>query len=458
MKSNPPDPRLAAGAPTSTAPQGGPRKRGRRWLVAAVVVIIAGMAAGVAVFAFRGGPVADREAHQVREAIAAGRYEEALVLSERWLRERPEATEAMVLKAEALLHLDRPREAFEILNQARALGHPVAPLERLNGILMAAAGQYQEAEPLLVRAHERRDGPDPLLDEALAKVFLNAYRLDEAREALKRWAEADPDDPRPYLWKAEVDGRLDGGPGALAEDYRAVLQRAPSRDDIRLKLAQTLLNDNHFEESAAEFRRYLERHPDDPEALAGAGQAARGAHHDEQAADFFERALRLDPENPTALIGLAGIEAQRGDFEAALPRLELAKAVDPEDLEVRYRLASALDRLGRSEAAAAERKALDALRRDLDEMENIRKALIRTPNDPDLQYRAARWLTDHGHAEEALTWALRAIKSPGGHPPSARLLADYYAEKGNPGLANYYRLQADRPARAPGTWDQGSVP
>ena len=66
-----------------------------------------------------------------------------------------------------------------------------------------------------------------------------------------------------------------------------------------------------------------------------------------------------------------------------------------------------------------------------------------------VQSRAAKWLLDHDQEEEGLVWAKRALEYPGGHPPTARILADYYTRKGNPAQANYYRLQAGSAAPAP---------
>lgn len=439
MPTDPPEPPTATRRPPPTG-----RARGRRrraWVVATA----AALAAAAGLFAARGELAARLDARAARAAVAAGRPEEALARIGRWRRARPGSAEAAFLEGEALAQLERVPEALAAFERARRLGYPESEMERSVGILLARVGRRDAAEPMLRRARERRDGPDPRLDEALARVYLETYRLGLALEALRRWAEAEPADPKPYLWKAEVDTRLGSAAGHLIDDYREALRRDPDLDEARLSLAHALRGDGQYEAAAAEFDRYLGRHPDDPYALAGAGLVAMARGRDAEAIARLDRALELDPENGPALDGRAALALRRGEFAAALPLLERARALDPDDPEVRYRLGMALDRLGRPDEARAEREAATRIRRELDEMDAIRKELVKSPRDPDLQYRAARWLLDHGHPEEALTWALRAVDAPGGHRPSARLLADYYDARGDAGRANFYRLQAGPP-------------
>ncbi len=438
MSPEPPDPTIATQSPPGPD---APRRRQRR--IRAAVLVALGVLATLAALARLADRPARRQAREAREAIASGRPAEALSQVDLWLRERPDSAEAHFLRGEALFHLERYAESLDALDRARQLGDSEDRVERLAGIILMRVGKRKEAEPLLRRAHERRSGPDPQLDEAMARLDLESYRLRPALEALERWAKAEPDNPRPYLWMAEAHSRLDA-PEALIADYRAALRRDPDLDDARLQLAQALHAHGRFDEAAAEFQAYLDRHPDDPVGLAGAGRVARASGRDDQAIALFDQALTLDPKNEVALENRAALALQRGQYADALPLLERAQALDPSNPEIRYRLSLALDRLGRPDDARLERQAADRLRREVAAMDQIRKDLIASPRDPDLMYRAARWLYDHGHPDEALSWARRAVELPAGHAPSARLLADHYARHGDPGLANFYRLQADR--------------
>jgi hypothetical protein len=54
-------------------------------------------------------------------------------------------------------------------------------------------------------------------------------------------------------------------------------------------------------------------------------------------------------------------------------------------------------------------------------------------------------MLEHGHDEEGLRWARMILRDHPGHPETNRLMAAYYERRGNPGLANFYRLQAPPP-------------
>ena len=71
---------------------------------------------------------------------------------------------------------------------------------------------------------EERGEPDPLLDEALAKLYLESYDLTRAEDALKRWMNDAPDAAKPYLWQAQIDSRRGQRENVLI-DYRQALKR-----------------------------------------------------------------------------------------------------------------------------------------------------------------------------------------------------------------------------------------
>src|SRR5262249_7016806 len=87
------------------------------------------------------------------------------------------------------------------------------------------------------------------------------------------------------------------------------------------------------------------------------------------------------------------------------------------------------------------------LKREESRFAEIRSELLRKPLDPQLRSEAARWLMDHGHADEAVEWANLVLRSDPSHPAMNRLLADYYRQRGQLGLANFYETPVPRPAR-----------
>jgi tetratricopeptide (TPR) repeat protein len=422
-----------------------------RWAVAIALTVAALAVAG---WQARKQVIIGRAARATRRAVAEGRYAEAEGHLARWLRARPGSDEAHELKARVALAADRLPEAAAEWQRARELGRPLEALDPVRAMLLARQGGHEaEAEPILLTARSNAQETDPQVEEALARIYLATYRFGFALDAIDRWRRAAPGDPKPYLWKVEVDDRTDAGPAALIADYREALRRNPDLDRARLGLADALRRANQHREAAAEYTAYLDRKPDDPAGLVGAGEAALALGGDAEAIRRFDRALAIDPEHVPALLARAGVAMRRGEAAAALGLLDRALRREPDDPEIRHRRSMALARLGRADEARAEREAAARVRRDAARLAELRDRLVRTPGDLGLQAEAARWLIEHGHDAEGLAWARKVLATRPDHPETCRLLADYYERRGDHGLARGYRVQAASPGRDPARRD-----
>jgi tetratricopeptide (TPR) repeat protein len=381
-------------------------------------------------------------ADSARREVAARRFARAEGPLRAWLRARPGHAEPHYLAAVVAVELGRPQEAIGELARARALGHPPEPIDRLDAILRARAGRSSEAEPVLRRLLDHSDAPDPEADEALARIYLEAYNLPAAARLLDRWARDAPDDPRPYLWRVEVDTRLDPDPAAQVRDYRAAIARDPTLDSARLGLADALRRAGRPDEAAAEYEAYLARKPDAPAGHLGAGLVALDRGDRNAAIRHLDRAVALAPGDAPTLSARAGIELTRGEAAAALSLLDRAVRADPFDAEVRHRRGLALARLGRADEARAEREQAARLRADERRLGEVQQALVRDPKSLDLQAEVARWMVEHGREPEGLRWARKVLGERPGHPAANRLMAEFHRRRGEAGLANYFRSRA----------------
>ena len=113
-------------------------------------------------------------------------------------------------------------------------------------------------------------------------------------------------------------------------------------------------------------------------------------------------------------------------------------------MEIRHRRGLCLARLGRHDEARAEQEEAARLREDDQRLSKLQQALVANPGDPRLQGEVMRWMFEHGHEEEGLRWARKILGERPNDPEANRLMAEYHERGGNPGLANYYRLQAKR--------------
>lgn len=415
----------------------------RRLLPPALGAIIAAAVGAGCLFLFLlRNPGGSPDARAVVQAVEAGRFTEAEAPLTRWLRARPDSAEARFHQGRIALARGDVAGAVEALKQADGLGLFQPERDLLGGLIASKLGRHAEAEPLLRRAFLTAERPDPQLAQALAKTYLETFDLERGAAVIDRWIRESPDDATPYLWRAEIHKRSpDREKNSLLDDYHEALKRDPSLVDARLGLADELREAHRNAEAAAEYGAYLAVRPDSAAGWLGAGRNLLETGDEPAAIRNLERAMALDPGNPAVPKELAELKIRQGGFAAALPLLDQAIRLDPDDPIARDRRAAALARLGRSDEAGAEQAAAKRVRDDLAQAGALREKLLKSPRDRVLQLEAARWMFDHGHGEEGVRWAERALRDAPGDPEANRLLADYYRTQGNPGRANFYSLQ-----------------
>jgi tetratricopeptide (TPR) repeat protein len=419
------------------------------------LAVLAGTAIAVIRFVWWTEPRAAREA---RQAVAEGRYADAGEPLARWLRAVPGAAEAHLLKGRVAVAMSRLPEAADELKQAQGLGLPHTELALLQALIASKAGLHAQAEPALRQAFDNERIPARQVDEALAKAYLETYDLSRAALVLDRWARDFPDDPKPYLWRAEVDSRTASDPSAVEVDYREALRRDPSLARARLGLAEELRKAHRNAEAAAEYDAYLALEPDDAVAHLGAGKNLMELANETAATGHLNRAIALDGKNAEPLKEMADAAGRRGEWTTALAHLDRAIALDPYDLAVRHSRGLALARLGRAEEARTEQATAVRLRKDLDRLHEARSRVIASPHDLQSRLEIARWMFDHSHDTEGARWAEQVLRESPDDIVASRLLADYHQRRGATGLANFYRLQASTTANPSVTKKQKEKP
>ena len=413
----------------------------RRWWLVTILAVLSALSVSGWVAWERPSRQASAEA---RRALAAGRYEDAWNVLERWTRARPRAAEAHYLRAKTAIALGRRHDVTVSLKEARALGYPEDGLAVLRALIDARNGRLAEAQPVLARAFAEARAPDLMIDEALARVYLETYDFPHAGAVLTRWARDAPTDPRPPWWRARANLRRDAEPNVVIADCREALRRDPTLAEARLGLADLLRREHRNTEAAAEYDAYLASKPDDPAGHLGAGSNRLELGDLDAARRDLDRALVLDPENAEAHKERAKLDLRLGDAAAALGHLDRAVAVLPHDPALHYSRRLALTRLGRLDEAKQEQQVMDRLKADLDRMNELQARLAGSPHDAHLQTELARWMLAHGYDKEGEKWARKVLGEHPGNPETCLLLADYHERLGQWERAQYYRAQIRR--------------
>ena len=205
--------------------------------------------------------------------------------------------------------------------------------------------------------------------------------------------------------------------------------------------------DRRFEEAEQEFDAYLKRKPKDTAAFLGLGRNAFQQGNIEEADRFWETALKTNPRDPETLKELGQLDLRLGRIEQACQRLKLLTEIEPFDHEVRYSYAQALKLAGDTGQSKKELELATRLRKEHDQIVQLRYSVLKNPSDLDSRFQIAKWMMEHGHEDEGLKWTKEILRADPRHAPTHGVLADYYGKHGEPGLANFHRLIATIAAR-----------
>jgi tetratricopeptide (TPR) repeat protein len=384
---------------------------------------------------------ASRLAGSVRRAFAARRYDMARGLLDRWIMNQPRSGEAQYYRAWLALADDRPPDVVEAVERAKELGYDRARLEVLKAIYLARGGRI-DVESILRQAFDQESEPRAEIARELAAIYLKSSRLQEAARAVERYRALVPSDAQAYLWINGIASRTGATPAILIRNYRAALECDPQLDKARLGLAEQLSKDRRMDEAEREYCTYLCRNPEDAAALVSLGRNALHAGRIDAAARAFEGALARDRRQVDALKEMAQIDLRLGRSRPARSRLELLKQIRPFEPVVGQLLAQALELDGEPEEARTEAERARQLLKDQKRIVQLQTRILNDPNDVASRLELARWMLESGQVEEGLKRTREVLRTDPDHGPTHRLLADYYARRGDHGLANYHRVRS----------------
>ncbi len=318
------------------------------------------------------------------QLYALGRYEAALPLFERAVRERSAEPDPLYWLARTQLKLGLLNPALE---NARGLvaRHP----RYVQGYVLLA-----EAYMALYRASEDRERARPLLDQALSVlrdgervdpryapihlqrglVYLLLGQKERAEESLKRALDLE-DSSQVHAALAELYlalGRLDE---ALVH-YAQAVAKEPKDGGLRVRYASALL----LKGQAAEAVRVLEEghklRPLDAEGWYTLGQAYFALGRYAEAGVALENAVALAPlRYPLAYALLGRVYLELGEAQKAKNRLTVAVRLEPNRAEHRYYLCLANERLGDKEGARYQCREALKLKPGYKEVEEVLRRL-----------------------------------------------------------------------------------
>src|SRR5260370_3061831 len=141
-------------------------------------------------------------------------------------------------------------------------------------------------------------------------------------------------------------------------EYRVVLQRAPGMPGIHYRIGGLIMSQpgtvTSAEDARKEFEEELKIFPQNAGAEYYLGELARQQNKLPEAIKHFSRSAELYPSFAEAHFGLGRCLLDSGKTADAVPPLETAAKLASENPTIHFPLATAYQRLGRKQEAAAE--------------------------------------------------------------------------------------------------------
>ncbi len=301
---------------------------------------------------------ADRAVLVARVATATGHDDAAESTLKVAASRHPDSDAALELGL-LLKRVGRKDEARRVLYPLTAL--PDSPtLQQLvrAGRAQRALGRFQEANADLRKAVERV--PDDVeANTAWGELFLEKHNRQDAIRCFQAAVHADPRcvDALLGLARAVSEVNLAQALGSV----RAVLEINPSSPDVRLLLAQFLIDAGHEDAAQLSVDQALAINPRNPDAHA---LGAAIAYLQNRPADFDQaiaRALALNKTYGEAYRVVAAQAAHHYRFDDAVALARKAVAIDPENAQASADLGMDLLRIGdEDEARTVLKHAFDA--------------------------------------------------------------------------------------------------
>jgi tetratricopeptide (TPR) repeat protein len=387
--------------------------------------------------------------HAARTALESGRQDEARIDLAFCLAVWPGSSEVHLLAARAARLAGDVPAAQSHLKQCLKLRHGSnedAQLEFL--LLRAQTGEEEEVAPELFWLVENRHPQTPLILETVARAYIRRVRYVAAEACLSRWIELTPETAKAYHWRGWVREHLDNPKEARA-DYQKVLELDPDVAEVRLRVAELLLEDNQPGRALPHLEKLTRSAPDGLRAKVRArlGQCRLLQGDSPAARQLLEAAVEQLADDVPLLLHLGKLELQEDRPARAESWLRRAWKVDPMDTEVQFNLACSLEHQLRWEEAAV------FLKHYADQMAVLQrtKELLKDPSrasgkEPVASTEVGVMLLKMGYERQGLKWLEQALLRDPNYQPAHRTLAEFYAQKGDTQRAAAHRARlTDRP-------------
>jgi tetratricopeptide (TPR) repeat protein len=349
----------------------------------------------------------------------------------------PSSGEIHFLAARTARFQHRYDEALEHLHKSEQYGYSPEAIELELLLLQGQRGERSALAELTLRAASK-DENAPVILEVLIQEYVQTFQMYKAMEALDALLEQQPDNLKALLGRGLVRERLFDF-GAAVANYRRAAEVEPENETVREKLAEALLIYGPPQKALEQFEWLLKRQPGKPAFLLGLARCRRQLGQMQEARRLLDQLLAQHPLDASALAERGKVSLQIGNLSKAEMDLRQALLRLPQDREVNYSLYQCLKQQGRGEEGTkyfARCKQIDA---DLKRLDFLTREVMKRPHDPSLRCEVGEIFLRQEDAREGLHWLETALQKDPGHRPTHQALVAYYERTNQPAQAARHR-------------------
>jgi tetratricopeptide (TPR) repeat protein len=378
------------------------------------------------------------EWHAADRALDDNKGEEAAHHLEFCLKIWPRSVPVQVLAARAARYQGDLEGCEAMLNRIDKMHGPTSDTQLEFLLLRAQAGEVNEVAPILLREVDNNHPESVLILSSLARAYMHHFNYGRAWSCLAGWIEKAPC-AKVYYWRGWVDERLDAVPEAK-DDYAKALEYDPDLFDVRLRMAELMLEENKVPEALPHLEALMRRYPNRPEVQARLGHCRILEGKTAEARELLEKAVAGLPDDLPLLHDLSKVEMTDGNPPAAERWLRHALQVDPTDPEALFMLSQALQHQNRADEA---QKVMEDYNKKSELLQRINRKLgelARNPSDdPAVLTELGRDLLISGQVGQGIHWLYEALARDPAHPLAHEILAEHYRKKGDKAQEEMHR-------------------
>ncbi len=387
-----------------------------------------------------------------RVLVARGKWDQAADAVKALSKSNGSNPQVARLNAELLLHANKIREAFTLLQKAAGNAPDDVRLQILLARTAQALGNASAAEAAFQQAARL----DPLsLDASRGMADMAMSRKDyiQLSQLAEKAIAAHPSAPDGYLWRGSVEGSQQELDKAEA-DFKEALKRDPNNVAAQMDLGALELNQKHESQGRAILEQVLEKNPS---LIAALNMLVREDLQDKQPEKALARVqaqLAKMPNSPALYTDLAQLQLQTKDFAGAQANAQKALQLDKDYGPAVETYAQSAVATGNTDGAIAAWQnwitahpsdaraqtltgSLEETKGDVNKaMDYYKKALQLDPSQAVAANNLAFLMVENGeNSDVALSYAQNARRAMPSAPNTADTLAWVYYHKGTYSLA-----------------------